>query len=47
MVRTPKRDVEGIAPIIISASRATEILALYPDGFMHWLREAITIYRFV
>jgi hypothetical protein len=37
-IETPKGNMEGIAPIIISASRATDIPAFYPDWFMHRLR---------
>jgi len=36
-IRTPSGDQQGIAPIIISAGRATDIPALYPDWFMHRL----------
>jgi hypothetical protein len=36
---TPNGTVEGIAPVIISASRAMDISDLYPDWFMHRLRE--------
>jgi hypothetical protein len=34
----PNGTVEGIAPVIISASRATDISDFYPDWFMHRLR---------
>ncbi|MGE5893442.1 MAG: DUF1848 domain-containing protein [bacterium] len=38
VIRTKHGDVAGIAPVIISASRATDIPALYPEWFMHRLR---------
>ncbi len=37
-INTPNGAVEGIAPVIISASRATDIPAFYSDWFMHRLR---------
>jgi hypothetical protein len=37
-IKTQNGDVEGIAPVIISASRATDIPAFYPEWFMHRLR---------
>ncbi|MEW6584096.1 MAG: DUF1848 domain-containing protein, partial [Nitrospirota bacterium] len=37
-IDTPKGKVEGIAPLIVSASRATDIPAFYADWFMHRLR---------
>jgi DNA repair photolyase len=37
-INTPNATVEGIAPVIISASRATDIPAFYADWFMHRLR---------
>lgn len=37
-ISTADGDVEGIAPAIISASRATDIPAFYGDWFMHRLR---------
>lgn len=38
-------DVEGIAPVIISASRATDIPAFYADWFMRRLREGFVRWR--
>ena len=38
-IKTINGDVVGIAPIIISASRATDIPAFYPEWFMHRLKE--------
>ena len=38
-IKTPDGDVQGIAPIIISASRATDIPALYPEWFVHRLNQ--------
>jgi DNA repair photolyase len=38
-IKTPNGDVEGIAPIIISASRATDITALYSDWFIRRLTQ--------
>ncbi len=38
IINTPQGRVEGIAPVIISASRATDIPAFYADWFMHRLR---------
>jgi DNA repair photolyase len=38
-IKTINGHVVGIAPIIISASRATDIPAFYPDWFMHRLKE--------
>ncbi|MGE5237528.1 MAG: DUF1848 domain-containing protein [Chloroflexota bacterium] len=38
MIETGNGDIEGIAPVIVSASRATDIPAFYPDWFMHRLR---------
>jgi DNA repair photolyase len=37
-INTPNGTVEGIAPVIISVSRATDIPAFYADWFMHRLR---------
>ncbi|MBM4146175.1 MAG: DUF1848 domain-containing protein [Nitrospira sp.] len=37
-IETPNGTVKGIAPVIISASRATDIPAFYSDWFMHRLR---------
>jgi DNA repair photolyase len=37
-INTPNGAVKGIAPVIISASRATDIPAFYADWFMHRLR---------
>jgi DNA repair photolyase len=37
-INTPKGTVEGIAPVIISASRATDMPAFYSDWFMSRLR---------
>lgn len=37
-INTPNGTVEGIAPVIISASRATDIPAFYAGWFMHRLR---------
>ena len=36
-INTPNSTVDGIAPVIISASRATDIPAFYADWFMHRL----------
>jgi hypothetical protein len=38
IIKTSNGSVEGIAPVIISASRATDIPAFYSDWFMHRLR---------
>jgi DNA repair photolyase len=38
-IKTSQGDVEGIAPVIISASRATDIPALYSDWFIHRLTQ--------
>jgi hypothetical protein len=38
IINTPSGTVEGIAPVIISASRATDISDFYPDWIMHRLR---------
>ena len=37
-IETPKGSVEGIAPVIISASRATDIPAFYADWLVHRLK---------
>jgi len=37
-INTPHGTAEGIAPVIISASRATDIPAFYADWFMHRVR---------
>lgn len=37
-INTPNGTVEGIAPVIISASRATDIPAFYANWFMHRMR---------
>jgi hypothetical protein len=37
-INTPKGAVEGIAPVVISASRATDIPAFYSDWFVHRMR---------
>ncbi len=37
-INAPNGTVEGIAPVIISASRATDIPAFYADWFMHRMR---------
>jgi DNA repair photolyase len=39
IIKTPRGDQQGIAPVIISASRATDIPALYPEWFMHRLTQ--------
>ncbi|HXX80226.1 MAG TPA: DUF1848 family protein [Thermodesulfovibrionales bacterium] len=38
-MKTPTGGKQGIAPVIISASRATDIPALYPEWFMHRLTQ--------
>jgi DNA repair photolyase len=38
IITTPSGKTEGIAPVIISASRATDIPAFYADWFMHRLK---------
>jgi len=42
-INTPNGTVEGIAPVIISVSRATDIPAFYADWFMHRLRTDIFV----
>lgn len=37
-ITTPNGTVEGIAPVIISASRATDIPAFHADWFIHRLK---------
>jgi hypothetical protein len=39
IINTPSGTVEGIAPVIISASRAIDISDFYPDWFMQRMRE--------
>ena len=36
IINTPNGTVDGIAPVIISASRATDISDFYPDWWVVW-----------
>jgi hypothetical protein len=44
IIKTPKGDFEGRAPVIISASRSTDIPAFYSDWFMHRLRSGYVVW---
>ena len=39
IIKTPLGEVPGIAPLVISASRSTDIPAFHADWFMHRLRQ--------
>jgi hypothetical protein len=44
-IRTPHGNYEGVAPIIVSASRATDIPAFHFDWFLQRLREGYCVWR--
>lgn len=44
IIKTSKGDFEGKAPVIISASRSTDIPAFYSDWFMHRLRSGYLVW---
>ncbi len=44
IIKTPKGDFKGKAPVIISASRSTDIPAFYSDWFMHRLRSGYLVW---
>jgi hypothetical protein len=43
-IKTPYGDVPGIAPLIISASRATDIPAFHSEWFMHRLNQGYCVW---
>ncbi|MDR1963540.1 MAG: DUF1848 domain-containing protein [Planctomycetaceae bacterium] len=45
LIRTPHGIYDGVAPVIVSASRATDIPAFHGDWLLHRLREGYCVWR--